>query len=59
MQMQNVAAFDKLAASADLTTIDLFKAPKNDFADTDDCSVVSKIRYDRDIDISMSKKVMR
>ena len=59
MQMQDVAAFDKLTAGTDLTAIDLFKAPKNDFADTNDCPVVAKIRHDRDVDISMVKKVMR
>lgn len=59
MQMQDVAAFDKLTAGTDLTAIDLFKAPKNDFADTNDCPVVAKIRHDRDIDVSMSKIIMR
>ena len=58
-QMQDVAAFDKLTAGADLTTIDFFKAPKNDFANTNSCSIVAKIRYNRDIDVSMSKIIMR
>lgn len=59
MQMQDVTAFDKLTAGANLTAIDFFKAPKNDFTDTNNCPVVAKIRHDRNIDISMSKKVMR
>lgn len=59
MQMQDVAAFDKLTAGADLTAVDLFKAPKNDFTNTNDCPVVTKIRHDRDIDVSMNKKVVR
>ena len=58
-QMQDVAAFNKLTTGANLTAIDFFKAPKNDFADTNDCPVVAKIRHDRDVDISMVKKVMR
>lgn len=58
-QMQDVATFDKLTAGADLTAVDLFKAPKNDFTNTNDCPVVAKIRHNRDVDVSMSKKVMR
>lgn len=59
MQTQDVTAFDKLTAGADLTAIDLFEAPKNNFADTNDCSIVSKIRYNWDVDVSMSKIIMR
>ena len=59
MQMQDVATLNKLTAGADLTAIDLFEAPKNDFTDTNDCSVMSKIGHNWDIDVSMSKKVMR
>ena len=59
MQMQDVTAFNKLAAGADLTAIDFFEAPKDDFANTNNCSIVAKIRYYRDIDISISKVIMR
>lgn len=58
-QMQDVAAFDKLTAGANLTAIDFFEAPKNDFTNTNNCSIVAKIGHDRDIDVSMSKKVVR
>lgn len=58
-QMQDVVTFDKLAAGADLTVIDFFKAPKDDFADANNCSIVAKIRHDRDVDISMRKVIMR
>lgn len=59
VQMQDITAFDKLTAGANLTAIDFFEAPKDNFADTNNCSVVAKIRHNRDVDISMSKKVVR
>ena len=59
MQMQDIATLDKLTAGADLTAIDFFKAPKDDFTNTNNCSIVAKIGHDRDIDVSMSKKVVR
>ena len=58
-QMQDVAAFDKLTAGTDLTAIDFFKAPKDDCANANNCSIVAKIRYNRDVDVSMSKIIMR
>lgn len=58
MQMQNVAVFDKLTAGADLAAIDFFEAPKDNFADTNNCSIVAKIGHDWNIDISMSEKIM-
>lgn len=59
VQMQDVAALDKLTAGADLTAIDFFKAPKDNFTDTNDCPIVAKIRHDRNVDISMSKVILR
>ena len=57
--MQDVAAFNKLAAGTDFAAINFFKSPKDNFTDTNDCTVVAKIRHYWNIDISMGKIVMR